>query len=239
MKRFGIFGHSGKMGQALISCYQNFINLEYKVLKRDFKIEETLDLDFIIDFTTPDASLNLVRTLKETKAFIVCGTTGFSKNEMQEMQEFSKKIRILYSANFSIAIFKILKILKELSVEFNNFDAEILEKHHSLKKDAPSGTALLFGKTIAESRGLNFEDVKTIERNNRRKNGEIGFASVRQGLIAGFHEVSFASNDERIWIGHEAFNKNIFANGAIQAGLIVSEKFQNRTHGFFTLEDIY
>jgi 4-hydroxy-tetrahydrodipicolinate reductase len=239
MIKYGIFGSNGKMGQALKLASESFKNAELKQLfDRSFKKEQAEGLDFIIDFSSPQGTLFLAREMQGSNILIICGTTGFNKAEFQELKELSKGVKILYSANFSLGIRAIARILRELSKELENYDVEILEKHHNLKKDAPSGTALLLGRAVAMGREQDFENVKIFNRNSERKKDEIGFACIRQGSIFGFHEVSFANNDERIWIGHEAFNKTIFAKGAITAGVKGVEKFKSLYHGFFELEDL-
>ena len=197
--KYGVFGATGKMGKEVILASQNYTNAKLeKVLQKNFNESELLDLDFVIDFSSPEGSLSLLKKAGGKNVLIVCGTTGFTNFEFEELKELAKFCKILYSQNFSIGVFKLAKVLKILSTEFADYDAEILEKHHNLKKDSPSGTALLMGKTIADARGVDFDEVKNFNRKSQRKDGEIGFASIRQGAIFGFHEVSFAGKDERI-----------------------------------------
>jgi 4-hydroxy-tetrahydrodipicolinate reductase len=238
--KYGIFGSSGKMSKCLLECSKNFKQVQcVKVINRDFKLEEVQDLDCIIDFSTPLSSINLLKNLFGLKnIFVVCGTTGFTKEEFLEYNNLTSGTKVLYSANFSLGVFKVSKALKDLTIAFKEYDVEILEKHHNLKKDAPSGTALKFGKIVADAKNIDFDQVKTFDRNHKREKDEIGFCSIRQGSIFGFHEVSFASNDERIWIGHEAFNKNIFANGAIESAIKANKVLKHEQYGLFTLEDL-
>ena len=239
MMKFGIFGTTGKMGKALISCLGSFKNAECNTfLDRGSTKEQIKDLDFIVDFSSPQGSINLLKMAGGLNTLVVCGTTGFTESEFNEFKDLSLNAKVLYSSNFSLGVKKVADILKILALTLKDYDVEIIEKHHNLKKDAPSGTALSLGRVVAEAKGLNFEKVKSLDRNHKREKDEIGFASIRQGSIFGFHEVSFASSDERIWIGHEAFNKNIFAKGAIEVGIKASEEFRDIKSGFFTLNDL-
>ena len=250
MLKYGIFGAGGKMGEKLVEASSKFADnaklihcfteqqqlLAQGGLFCKFSTKLGEGLDVIIDFSTPHATLKLASDLQNTKVIIVCGTTGFSANEMEELKKLASGVKILYSPNFSLGVNKFFKAVKILAKMLEGYDVEILEKHHKNKLDAPSGTALELGKIIAKEQGLEFEKVKSFERNQKRVKNEIGFASIRQGLIAGFHEVSFANEDERIW--HEAFNKNIFAEGAISAAIMAFSKLKNKKNGLFSLEEI-
>jgi 4-hydroxy-tetrahydrodipicolinate reductase len=237
MLKYGIFGFKGKMGVALQNVAKEFKDAKLEVLlERDFAQDDVKKLDFIIDFSSPAGSLNLLKKLQGQNLLIVCGTTGFTEAEFNEYKNLARVVKVLYSANFSFGIMEIKKVLSSLAKSFSSYDVEIFEKHHRLKKDAPSGTALMLGAEVAKVKGQNFQEVKSVERNKLRKEGEIGFACLRQGSVFGFHEVSFANEDERIWLGHEAFNKNIFAKGAIFYG--TKGCVQIKENGFFTLEDL-
>lgn len=239
MIKYSIFGTSGKMVQALLSVSNKITNAKFiSAIGREINSQDLQNLDFIVDFSTPQGSLNLLKATQNLNILVVSGTTGFTKSEFEEFQNLSNNVKVLYSTNFSLGLLKITEALKNLSLALKDYDVEILEKHHNLKKDAPSGTAISLGEVIAEAKGLNFEDIKSMDRNHKRKQDEIGYACMRQGSIFGFHEVCFASEDERIWIGHEAFNKNIFARGAIDAGIEASMQFKNLKSGFFSLKDL-
>ena len=231
MLKCGVYGSNGKMGKIIIKELEGFkdkITLK-ECFTRQHKPDKTntKGLNFIIDFSSPQASLELSRMLEGTGILIVCGTTGSTPDEMKHLK--ATKSTILYSSNFSPSIKRIAKILKEMASECKNYEVEILESHHSLKKDAPSGTALMLGEVIAQARGQVLENVKAIDRNHPRKPEEIGFASLRQGRVNGEHTVFFTSGDDQISIRHEAFNKNIFAVGAIQAGLNHSNELKALT----------
>lgn len=253
MLKYGIYGANGKMGEILIKVSEEFsqvarlekLFVSAKFLHNNpndkytlFSNEEAKNLDFIIDFSSPEASLSLAKKLSGTGILIICGTTGFSAQEFSELKKISENVKILYSANFSLGVNKFFNAVKNLAAVLKDYEVEILEKHHSKKKDSPSGTALEIGKIIAKERGVEFEEVKSIDRNHLRKEGEIGVASIRQGKISGYHEVSFANENDRIWIGHEAFSKNIFAEGATEIGIKAFAKLKQKKSGFFAIEDI-
>jgi 4-hydroxy-tetrahydrodipicolinate reductase len=240
MIKFGILGVNGKMGQAVLNCANNYDEVNSpQSLKRNFTREDLKGLDFVVDFSSPSGSLTLLEKAKDLSLLVVCGTTGFTQDEFSRFKVLSQNVKVLYSANFSLGIYKITKAIQDLSRALTEYDVEILEKHHRYKKDAPSGTALMLGREVAKARELDFDNVKSVDRNKERKKNEIGFSSIRQGFLNGFHEVCFASSDERIWIGHEAFNKSIFAKGAIEAGIKGVNKFKNLNGGFFELKDVY
>ena len=157
---------------------------------------------------------------------VLC-TTGLSEEQLQRVEEVSKKVAILKSANMSLGINMLLKLLKEAAKTLvpAGYDIEIVEKHHNLKKDAPSGTALALGDTINEEFDNEFDYV--FDRSTRREvrpKKEIGFASVRGGTIVGDHDVIFAGTDEVITFSHSAYSKAVFAKGAVQAAKYLKGK---------------
>lgn len=214
MLNFAVFGESGKMGSAVLQTYK-------ESFKANLKLQsiETAGLHFIIDFTSPKGSLELATKMQGFGGVIICGTTGFKEEEFAQLKVLAEGVKILYSANFSLGVFKFLKIAKLMAKEFEGYEVEIVEKHHKFKKDAPSGTALKIANTVG---------VKNVK-----------IESVREGEIFGFHEVSFKNNEERIWLGHEAFNRQIFASGAIKAGIKATQVLAGKQSGFFSLEDIF
>ena len=239
MLKCGVYGSNGKMGKIIIKELESFADKvtlqECFTKEHQPNLTNLKEIELIIDFSTPKASLELSRVLEGTGILMICGTTGFTPNEMKQLK--ATKSTVLYSSNFSPSIKRIAKILKEMASDYKNYEVEILESHHSLKKDAPSGTALMLGEVIAKSRGQILENVKAVDRNHQRKSEEIGFASLRQGNVNGEHTVFFTSKGEQISIRHEAFNKNIFAVGAIQAGLNHFHQLKDFT-GFIDFIDI-
>jgi 4-hydroxy-tetrahydrodipicolinate reductase len=169
---------------------------------------------------------------------LVIGTTGLSDEHFKNMSRISRMCPIFYSPNMSYAV-AVMNLLIRISscLLDESFDAEILDVHHRQKKDAPSGTSIMFGKTIAESRNRNLQDVANFSRLNSRgarELGEIGFSSQRCGNVAGMHEVSFSDLAERIKITHEAYSKAVFAKGAIGA----ARWLLSRSPAFYTMNDM-
>ena len=185
------------------------------------------EADVIIDFSAAPAVDNLLTYCEEKKVPCVLCTTGLSEEQLQRVEEVSKKVAILKSANMSLGINMLLKLLKEAAKTLvpAGYDIEIVEQHHNLKKDAPSGTALALGDTINEEFDNEFDYV--FDRSTRREvrpKKEIGFASVRGGTIVGDHDVIFAGTDEVITFSHSAYSKAVFAKGAVQAAKYLKGK---------------
>ena len=194
--------------------------------------------DVIIDFTVPEASIFHVEEAANLKIPIVIGTTGFSNEQFDKIKSFSNKIPIVYSANFSIGITIMKKLINDATKNFGpDWEIEIFETHHNKKVDSPSGTALLLGSAAASARGRNLDDVKQLSRQGiigKRKKDEIGFSVVRGGNVVGEHSIKYFNGDERLEINHIANDRSIFAKGAIRSAIWTL----NQKPGFFTLEQV-
>lgn len=190
-------------------------NNEYPVFT-SFR-ECNVESDVIIDFSSPVDIEEMLLFAKERKNPIVLCTTGLSEEELALVSEYAKKIPILRSANMSLGINAVEKLLKEaVKMLADEFDIEIVERHHNQKVDAPSGTALLLADAMNEvlDNSYEYNYDRTAERKKREKK-EIGISAVRGGSIIGEHEVIFAGLDEVIEIKHTAYSRTIFAKGAI------------------------
>ena len=244
-----INGCNGTMGQVLSE--QILLNEEFEVvagidmnkdrLINTYEVYKSLDqyngkADVIIDFSNPVFLDNLLSYGLEKKVALVIATTGLSDEHIENINLASKKIPILYSYNMSLGINIISNVLKQISSALKeNFDIEIIEKHHNKKVDAPSGTAYLLANSINEGVGNNLNYVfGRSGLDEKREENELGIHSIRGGTIAGEHTVIFAGNDEVIEFKHTALSKNVFAIGAIKAAefLISKEK------GLYTMNDI-
>ena len=173
----------------------------------------------------------------EKKLPVVLCTTGLSTEQLDKMREASKTVPILKSANMSLGINTIMKLLKVASNVFvpAGFDVEIVEHHHNQKLDAPSGTALALADSINEACGGQFEYVyDRSDRMQKRDKKELGISAVRAGTIPGTHEIIFAGPDEYIEIKHVAYSRSIFANGAISAAKFLSGK----SAGIYDMSDV-
>jgi 4-hydroxy-tetrahydrodipicolinate reductase len=193
--------------------------------------------DVIIDFSSPRNLTEMLDYAQKEGIGIVLCTTGFSKEELVLIEEAAKVIPILRSANMSMGINLMTKLLQEAAKVLADagFDIEIVEKHHNKKVDAPSGTALALADAMNEALGNEYEYKydRTSERAMRGKK-EIGFSTVRGGTIVGEHEVIFAGTDEVIEIKHTAYSKAIFAKGAIQA----AKYLPGKTAGMYRMSDV-
>ncbi len=186
-----------------------------------------VDADVIIDFAAAAAVDKLLEYAVSKKLPVVLCTTGLSPEQLNKVKLASQKVAILKSANMSLGINTIMKLLKDAANVFApaGFDIEIVEKHHNQKVDAPSGTALALADSINEARNNEYEYVydRSQVRQKRGKK-ELGISAVRGGTIVGEHEVIFAGMDEVIEIKHTAYSKSVFAKGAVEAGKFLAGK---------------
>ncbi len=186
-----------------------------------------VEADVLIDFSAAPAVDKMLDYCVERKIPCVLCTTGLSKEQMGKVEEASKKVAILRSANMSLGINMLLKILKEAAKVLApaGFDIEIVEKHHNQKVDAPSGTAIALSDSINEALGNEYEYVyDRSKRREKRPKKEIGFSAVRGGTIVGDHDVIFAGADEVITFSHSAYSKAVFGKGAVQAAKYLKGK---------------
>ncbi len=206
-----------------------------KLLGKENNVPITDDLnlalegaDAVIDFTTPDTSLECLKICAQVNTAHVIGTTGFGAVQENAIVEHAKKVVVIKAGNMSLGINILTSLVERVSASLDlDFDVEILEMHHRYKVDAPSGTALMLGEAVARGKGKNLKELRVAARDGiseGREEGSIGFASMRGGGIVGEHEVSFTSGAERISIKHEAFSRDLFVNGAIKAVLWSKEK---------------
>ncbi len=185
-----------------------------------------VEADVIIDFSSPVMCESIIKYCKKTKTALVLCTTGYSDEKLYEIEKLSKTVPVFRSANlsFGIAVIKALTA-KIAPVLKDDYDIEIIEKHHNKKLDAPSGTALMLADSINEACNSVYEYV--YERQSVRKpreKKELGIHAVRGGTIVGEHEVIFAGTDEVITISHSAASKTVFAKGAITAAKLIAKQ---------------
>ncbi len=184
--------------------------------------------DLIIDFTTREYSLALAEATAKQKKMIVCGTTGFTDEEMARYRDYAAGTPMLWSPNMSLGVNIVAAITERIAAKLDaGTDIEIVEMHHRYKADAPSGTALLLGEAAARGRGvdLNAQAVKSRKgHTGPRKEGTIGFATLRGGDVIGDHTVMFAGESERIELTHKATDRNLFAKGAVHAAFWLKDQ---------------
>ncbi|MGE4529526.1 MAG: 4-hydroxy-tetrahydrodipicolinate reductase [Rhodospirillaceae bacterium] len=195
--------------------------------------------DAILDFTTPAASRATARLAVETGIPAVIGTTGLSPEDLAEIRACAEKVAILQSFNMSLGVNLLAALVKKAAATLppEAFDIEIVEMHHKHKVDAPSGTAILLGEAAAEGRAVALADVTQSGRHGHtgeRRTGDIGFAALRGGDVAGEHTVILAGAGERIELIHRATARSIFAAGGIRAAAWVAGK----KPGLYAMTDV-
>lgn len=239
MTKVIMHGCNGKMGQTITGIIAADEEIEivagvdafdeghnsYPVFKSIALCDITADA--VIDFSNAKAVDGLLDYCLEKKLACVLCTTGLSEEQIVKVKEASEKIAVLKSANMSLGINMLLKLLKQAAgiLAPAGFDIEIVEKHHNLKVDAPSGTALALADSVNEE--LNNEYEYVYDRSGRREKRprkEIGLSAVRGGTIVGDHDVIFAGTDEVITFSHTAYSKAVFGKGAVQAAKYLSGK---------------
>jgi 4-hydroxy-tetrahydrodipicolinate reductase len=227
MTRLGLFGAGGRMGRAIADALAN---------RHDAIIVEDAP-DVFIDFSAPEGLRKHLDEAVEAARPIVIGTTGLTDEHHRLVDEAAARIAVLQAANTSLGVNLLAHLVRETAARLGeDWDIEIVEMHHRHKKDAPSGTGLLLGRAAAEGRGVDLDQVGDCGRvgMGERKAGDIGFASLRGGSVAGDHKVIFAGEGERLELGHRAESRAIFAEGAIRAALWLAGKPAGR----YTMNDV-
>ena len=208
-------------------------NLPYPVFNNVNEIFEIPDV--IIDFSVPEATISLLSFAVQKKISMVIATTGFNKQQKEQIMEASTNIAIFQSANLSYEITLMSKIIAQLSKELENSDIEIVEAHHHHKIDSPSGTALLLADSINKANhGIYYYEFNRNEKKSKRNPKEIGFSSIRGGNLVGEHRVIFFRENETFEVKHTAYSRTIFAEGAIKA----AEWILEQSSGYYTSENL-
>lgn len=234
-----MYGCNGKMGQVISGLVKADSQVEivagvdtYQGIQNEYPVfsglrECDVEADVVIDFSNATAVDELLEVCAEKQLPVVLCTTGLSEKQLQKVEETSKKVAVLRSANMSLGINLLMKLLKEATAVLApaGFDIELVEKHHNQKLDAPSGTAIALADSVNEALGnayvYNYD--RSQERKKREKN-EIGIVAVRGGTIVGEHDVIFAGADEVITFQHTAYSKAVFGKGAIEAAKYLAGK---------------
>lgn len=242
-------GCNGKMGSVITNLCEQDDEIEivagvdkYMGIERNYPVFPSiekckLDVDVIIDFAAVAAIDGLLDYCVKNQVPVILCTTGLGEKQLAHIEEASKKVAVLKSANMSLGINLFMDLLKR-AVEVLSpagFDIEIVEKHHNQKLDAPSGTALALAdsmnEVLPEKYAYKFD--RSVDRKKREKK-EIGISSIRGGNIVGEHEVIFAGTDEVITFEHTAYSKAVFAKGAVQAAKYLAGK----PAGYYGMEDV-
>lgn len=249
MLKIIMHGCNGRMGQTIVDLIREDedkiivagVSMDGQALN-SFPVYTNIsecqeDADVIIDFSNPSTLSDLLSYATLHKTALVIATTGFSDEELNQINQASKHIPILRSANMSLGINLMLDLIKKAASALEkDFDIEIIEKHHHNKVDAPSGTALLLADTINDT--LKEKAIYKYDRHTEKQKripNEIGIHAIRGGTIVGEHTVIFAGDDEVIEITHTASSRKIFAKGAIRA----SEFISKQENGLYSMQDSF
>ena len=238
MTRIILSGCNGKMGRVIAQCVNERKDCAIVagidlVASRDgaFPVvshpgDLNVEADVIIDFSNPSALSSLLEYALARKVPAVICTTGFTREQVEQVKEASKRIPVFYSGNMSLGINLLIELSKKAAAVLGpTFDIEIIEKHHHHKVDAPSGTALMIADQISSV--LSEEPRYVYDRHSYRRprsKNEIGIHSVRGGTIVGEHDVIFAGHDELLTLSHSAQSKEIFAAGSINAAVFLAKQ---------------
>ena len=197
-----------------------------------------MSADGVIDFSSPAASVELAALAAQARIADVIGTTGLSEDDLAKIAAAARHAPIVRSGNMSLGVNLLAGLVKAAARALGpEFDIEIVEMHHRMKVDAPSGTALMLGEAAAKGRGVELASHSARGRDGitgARKSGDIGFAALRGGTVTGDHSVIFAGDSERIVLSHHAEDRAIFARGAVKAALWA----HNRKPGLYAMADV-
>jgi 4-hydroxy-tetrahydrodipicolinate reductase len=240
MAKIVITGAKGRMGRALVACAANFRELEIvgQVDSGDDLSAIVAKSDVLIDFSSHNATPAIVELCAKNKKAVVIGTTGHSDSEKSQIANRKSQIPMVWSSNFSTGVNTLFWLTRKAAEILGpDFDLEVVEMHHRLKKDAPSGTAKSLAEILADVRKLQLEKAARHGRAGivgERTPAEIGIHSIRGGDVVGDHTVIFANTGERVELTHKAASRDTFANGALRAALwVVKQK-----PGLYDMQDV-
>ena len=250
--KLGITGCLGRMGQQLIKSSKKNKYFKLSTLTESRITNKNLfgiriqsnsegafkDVDVIIDFTIPKCTLEVLKIASKINKKVVIGTTGFNKNQENQIKKYSRKIPILKAGNMSLGVNLLMYLTEITSKSLNDeYLSKIFEIHHKHKKDYPSGTALMLGKGIADGKNKNLYNLigeKFLNKKTFPYGKKINFNSIRKGEIIGEHEVKFSSGKEIITLNHEAFDRALYSDGALTA----SKWLMKKKPGLYSMRDL-
>lgn len=240
MTKIIITGARGRMGQALVACAKAFRDLEVvaQVDQGDDLSGVISKADAVIDFSLHSATPGVVELCAKNKKAVVIGTTGHSEAEKSVITGHKQTIPMVWASNFSTGVNTLFWLTRKAAEILGPaFDLEVVEMHHRMKKDAPSGTAKTLVEILADARKLQLDKAARHGRDGivgERTNSEIGIHSIRGGDVVGDHTVIFANAGERLELTHKASSRDTFANGALRAALWVV----NQKPGIYDMQDV-
>ncbi len=249
MTKVIMHGCNGRMGKMIASVIEQTEEVEivagvdvYDDGRNPFPVYKSIEecdttADVVIDFSNAAAVDGLLKFCEEKKMPVVLCSTGLSPEQLDAVKATSEKVAVLKSANMSLGINMLIKVLKQEAAKLasEGYDIEIVEKHHNQKLDAPSGTALALADAINDSLDEKYDYVyDRSQRREKRPKKEIGISAIRGGTIVGDHDVIFAGTDEVITFSHTAYSRAVFAKGAVAAAKFLKD----RTPGLYTMADV-
>jgi len=255
MVRVIVCGACGRMGSRIIDIISQDRDIElvgaieargHKALGTqvtpEVKVTDNLEkiigkTDVVIDFTNAQASLDTLEIASKFRKAMVIGTTGHREEEKKLVREKARTIPILMAPNMSLGVNLLFRLVEDVARVLKGYDVEIIEAHHNLKKDAPSGTAAKLAENIAQTLNLDFKEVGVYGRKGiigPRKSEEIGLHAVRAGDIVGDHTVIFGGTGERLELTHRAHSRDCFARGAVEA----AKWIVRQAPGFYDMQDL-
>ncbi|MEZ5774793.1 MAG: 4-hydroxy-tetrahydrodipicolinate reductase [Hyphomicrobiaceae bacterium] len=261
--RLAVMGAGGRMGQALIRAITEVPGAvlagateregsallgrdaglvagvaEAGVPVTDDPLSVIKDVEGILDFTAPAATIGFAALAAQARIVHVIGTTGLSPSDIGAIDAASRHARVVRAGNMSLGVNLLVALARKVAAALDeDFDIEVVEMHHRMKVDAPSGTALMLGRAAAEGRGIDLETRSVRARDGitgARQRGDIGFATLRGGSVIGEHSVIFAGDGERIELTHKAGDRSLFAKGAVKAALWA----RDRAPGHYSMADV-
>ncbi|MDP6477456.1 MAG: 4-hydroxy-tetrahydrodipicolinate reductase [Nitrospinaceae bacterium] len=262
MIKIVVIGAAGRMGKTILSCIEDTKGVSiaggseyagHPAIGNDVgetagigtkgiaiveNIEDAMaDCDAVIDFTTPESSINTLSVAVKYEKSLVIGTTGFSVEQKKSISHAAESIRCVFAPNMSIGVNVLFKVAGDVAkIMGDAYDVEIVEAHHKFKKDAPSGTAVRLSEIIADSLGRNLDEVGVYGRKGmaERTQKEIGIHTVRAGDIVGEHRVLFGGMGENLELFHRAQSRETFARGSIHA----AQWLVNQSPGLYDMQDV-
>ena len=237
--RIGIIGSEGRMGHALVRALEEAGHEPAGGVDRGGDVAKLADgSDALVDFSAPQALEGNLHAALGAGIPILVGTTGLEEEHQRRLDDTARAIPVLQTGNTSLGVTMLAHLVKEAASRLGpDWDIEIVEMHHRMKVDAPSGTALLLGEAAAAGRGIELAANTESGRHGhtgRRAEGAIGFAALRGGTVAGEHSAIFAGEQERLTLSHLAEDRAIFARGAVRAAAWLI----GRDPGRYTMEDV-
>lgn len=233
MTRIGIIGSEGRMGQALTRAIEEAGHEFAGGVDKGGNLENLSNSsDVLVDFSAPAALRSNLQAAIGAGIPLLIGTTGLETEHHEQIDNAARAIAVLQTGNTSLGVNMLAALVRQAAAKLGpDWDIEILEMHHRMKVDAPSGTALLLGEAAAEGRGIDLEGNAERGRDGQtgeRGEGAIGFASLRGGTVAGDHSVILAGEQERLTLSHSAEDRMIFARGAVKGAAWLTEREAGR-----------